>query len=265
MGQVLWSQYNHQHGTDVRALGGCGVVLKSPFGTMVNPSLATEQRNFSLALTYANKFLMKKLQSQGLVLHFPLRKQCFVVQFTHFGGPLYSDGKASLGYALQLSVQLSLGLRMNYLYLNIGRKDFVYQGLSGDVGLNYSFSENTRLGMAIHHLNHPIVDSFFQSGYATLMYAGLSHKLSKEVEILAQFKYDLYASTQSLFQTSMGLRYKAHYKFTCYGGIDFTRWEFSFGLNYKLKPIEILLGFNYGQNLGWSPSSSFIFQDQGNE
>lgn len=29
----------------------------------------------------------------------------------------------------------------------------------------------------------------------------------------------------------------------------FYRWEFSFGFNYTLKQVEILLGFNYGQNL----------------
>ncbi|SFT38341.1 hypothetical protein SAMN05216474_0246 [Lishizhenia tianjinensis] len=259
------SQINPSHGADVQALAGISVVYDSPFSSIQNPSLASLQKQASFAFSYNNKFMLKELQAQSLVLHFPLKSsnhaQSFLFSLQHYGYSLYSDLRWSSAYSMELSQQLSLGIKLNYLYLNIGQGNFKKHRLSGDVGLLYNLNAQTRLGMSINHLNQPRIDAFLDAGYSSVILMGVQHKLSEGVQVLAQ----LDKSTQKAYGLSTGLLYQPHEKFQCMAGIRFPTWEYAFGFAYQASWLKLIFSFRYSQQLSWSPATSFILKSFENE
>ena len=262
---ISTSQINREYGADIHALAGNSVAYHSPFASMKNPSLATLQTDISLSVSYSNKFLLKELQAQSLQLHLPIKKsvqhQCFVFGIRHFGHSLYRDIRFNLGYAMELSERLSLGVQLNYLYLAIGQGDFIRHKLSGDMGLHYQLNEKTRLGMSVLHLNEPRIDLFLDAGYRSTILLGAVHELSEGIEVLGQIE----KSNTHPYVLASGIRYQAHEKLELLAGIRFPTWEYALGFSYRNSWYKLICAFRFAQQLSGSPSSSFIISSFENE
>jgi hypothetical protein len=239
------------------SMANATVAIADPWSYHHNPGALAEVEQTSIGVCYENRFLLKELQSQGLVYVQPLKKRGVIsVGAQTYGFQAYRTNRAGAGYSMKLSENFSAGVQINYQGIRLNENYGSKNTLTAELGILAKLTENWKIGMSVFNLGRAKLSFYQDDRFTTLMRLGTSYSFSKKVIVAAEAEKNIDHNIR--FKT--GLDYQAIENFFFRAGFATQPIEFSFGFGYRFSGIQLDLGSAYHQQLGWSPHFSLTFQ-----
>ncbi|MEN9997529.1 MAG: hypothetical protein RI922_519 [Bacteroidota bacterium] len=243
-------------GARSNSMANSSVTLTDVWSFHHNPGAMAELEKQAFGVSYENRFLLKELQSQGLVYGQPLKKGVLSIGAQTYGFKTYRTNRVGVGYSMKLSEKFSAGVQLNYqnirLTENYGSKNTV----TAEVGILAKITEKWSIGVSAFNLGRNKLADFQDDRFTTLMRLGTSYKFSKKVLVTAEAEKNV----DFPLRAKAGIEYQLVEKFYLRGGFATQPIELSFGFGYKFSVFQLDFGSAYHQQLGWSPHFSFTYQ-----
>jgi long-subunit fatty acid transport protein len=244
-------------GSRSHALGNASVAIDDIWAYHHNPANLVSVKKLGFGLSYENRFLLKELQSQGLVVALPLKAGVISFGLQSFGFKNFRTNRLGLGYSMKLADFLSCGVQLNYHQVRLtdayGRKD----ALTAELGLRADITDNWKVAFSIFNLTRTKISEFGEDRLTTLMRFGTQYTFSEKVMFVAELEKNIEFPVR--FKT--GIEYSPIKKLFLRGGFATQPIEISAGLGYRFKEqFQLDIGSAYHQILGWSPNFSFTYQ-----
>jgi hypothetical protein len=243
-------------GARSNSMGNSSVTLTDVWAFHHNPGAIADLEKQAISISYENRFLLKELQSQGLVYGQPLKKGVLSFGAQTYGFKTYRTNRVGVGYSMKLSELFSAGVQLNYqnirLTENYGSKNTV----TAEVGILAKITEKWSIGVSAFNLGRNKLADFQDDRFTTLMRLGTSYKVSKKVLVTAEVEKNV----DFALRAKAGVEYQLVDKFYLRGGFATQPIEASFGFGYKFSVFQLDFGSAYHQQLGWSPHFSFTYQ-----
>ena len=243
-------------GSRSHALGNASVAIDDIWAYHHNPANLVSVKKLGFGLSYENRFLLKELQSQGLVVALPLKAGVISFGLQSFGFKNFRTNRLGLGYSMKLADFLSCGVQLNYHQVRLtdayGRKD----ALTAELGLKANITDNWKVAFSVFNLTRTKISEFGEDRLTTLMRLGTQYTFSEKVMLVAELEKNIEFPVR--FKT--GIEYSPIRKLFLRGGFATQPIEISAGLGYRFKEqFQLDLGSAYHQILGWSPNFSFTY------
>ena len=243
-------------GSRSHALGNASVAIDDIWAYHHNPANLVSVKKLGFGLSYENRFLLKELQSQGLVVALPLKAGVISFGLQSFGFKNFRTNRLGLGYSMKLADFLSCGVQLNYHQVRLtdayGRKD----ALTAELGLRADITDNWKVAFSIFNLTRTKISEFGEDRLTTLMRLGTQYTFSEKVMLVAELEKNIEFPVR--FKT--GIEYSPIRKLFLRGGFATQPIELSAGLGYRFKEqFQLDIGSAYHQILGWSPNFSFTY------
>ncbi len=243
-------------GARSNSMANSSVTLTDVWSFHHNPGAMADLEKQAFGISYENRFLLKELQSQGLVYGQPLKKGVISFGAQTYGFKTYRTNRVGLGYSMKLSEKFSAGVQLNYqnirLTENYGSKNTV----TAEVGILAKLTEKWTIGVSAFNLGRNKLADFQDDRFTTLMRLGTSYQFSKKVLVTAEAEKNV----DFPLRAKAGIEYQLVEKFYLRGGFATQPIELSFGFGYKFSVFQLDFGSAYHQQLGWSPHFSFTYQ-----
>ncbi|HMP99008.1 MAG TPA: hypothetical protein PKC24_04445 [Cyclobacteriaceae bacterium] len=163
-----------------------------------------------------------------------------------FGDELYNEQMLSTAYSNQLGIA-SLGLRVNYLQLNV--EGFGRRGLLGiDFGGIASLGPQLLVAASVQNINQMKVSSIDSEYMPAIMRAGVQLKAVDELLVCVELEKDI--SQASLFRA--GIEYKLYEKFFFRSGFNLNPSSLFGGIGASMKQFKVDYAFGNNYFLGSS-------------
>lgn len=257
MGHVLFAQGWTPVGARSNSLANASVALEDVWAYHHNPANLTALKKWSAGISYENRFLLKELQSQGLVFAIPLKVGVISTGVQSYGFKNFRTNRIGLGYSLFLSEFLSMGVQLNYHQLRLTDVYGMKQSLTAEVGLQAKINKDWKIGCSIFNMGRSLLSTYSEDRLTTLIRFGTYYKLSEKVMVVAEAEKNI----EYPLRIKAALEYAPMSKVFLRGGIATQPIELSAGFGYKLKSqYHLDFGSSYHQILGWSPHFSFTYQ-----
>jgi hypothetical protein len=238
------------------SMANATVAMSDPWSYHHNPGALAEVEKVSIGACYENRFLLKELQSQGLVYVQPLKTGVLSFGAQSYGYNLYRTFRIGAGYSLKLSEKFSAGVQLNYqgirLSENYGSKNI----LTAEFGILAKLTENWKIGVSVFNLGRAKLSAYEDDRFTTLMRLGTSYSFSKKVIVAAEVEKNV----DYKLRLKAGLDYQVVKNFFFRAGFATQPVEVTFGFGYKFKVVQLDFGSAYHQQLGWSPHFSLTYQ-----
>jgi len=234
-------------GAELGTLGGVKSTHHGAVAMMGN--VAGIARNESLSL-YAGadlRFSNPDLKFLNLSAAIPSDLGAFGFVFQHHGFELYNEQMIGIGYARQLSEQVSFGAKFDYFQLRIptyGKASY----LAGELGVLSKIGRWVEVGFYVYHpFDRDLVENEILPNQFTF---GVNYQPSTKLKVLAEM------TKTSDYQENMrfGIEYYFIDKFAIRLGVATEPALLSFGV--ALRPdgnMSVSLGSTFQQGLGMSP------------
>jgi hypothetical protein len=251
----VFGQPNLPMGGRANSMSNAMVAVLDPWAFHHNPGALAFQKTIAIGVSYENRFLLKELQSQGVVYVQPLKKGVLSLGAQLYGFELYRTTRAGVGYSLLLAENFSVGVQLNYLGLQLREQYGSAHAATAELGLLYTISEKWRMGCSVFNLGRTKFSDYQNERFGTTMRLGTSYNLSSKVLLSLEAEKNI----NYPLRAKMGMEYQPINQFFIRGGLSTAPFEGSFGFGYKFKPLQLDLGSSFHQVLGWSPHFSITF------
>lgn len=238
------------------SMGNATVAVSDPWSYFHNPGALAEVDKVSIGIAYENRFLLKELQSQGLVYVQPMKTGVLSVGAQLYGYDQFRLYRAGVGYSLKLSEMFSAGVQLNYQGIRLAQNYGSKNTLTAELGAIAKITEKWKMGISIYNLGRAKLADFEDDRFSTVMRLGTSYAFSNKVIVAAEAEKNI----DHPLRFKAGLDYQLIKNFYFRAGFATQPIEVSFGFGYKFKLIQLDLGSAYHQQLGWSPHFSLTFQ-----
>lgn len=253
---IGFSQGWQPMGARSNSLGNASVCLDDVWAFHHNPGATAGITKIGAGISYENRFLLKELQSQGLVVAVPMKKGVLTFGGQSFGYNQFRTYKTGVGYALKLADFISAGVQMNYNAVRISGYGS-HQTVTAEAGVLAKISDYWSIGFSVFNISRNKLSNYMEDRYSSVMRFGTSYKLSKSVLLLAEAEKQV----EYALRIKTGVEYLPMENLYIRGGFATAPIEFSFGFGYAFKGVYKLdFGTSYHQILGWSPHTSFTVQ-----
>lgn len=243
-------------GARSNSMGNSSVTLTDVWAFHHNPGAMAELEKQAIGISYENRFLLKELQSQGLVVGQPLKRGVVSFGAQTYGFKTYRTNRLGLGYSLKLSELFSAGVQLNYQNIRLSENYGNKNTLTAEVGVLAKITDKWSVGVAAFNLGRNKLADFQDDRFTTLMRLGTSYKVSKKVLVTAEVEKNV----DFALRGKAGIEYQLLDKFYLRGGFATQPIEASFGFGYRFSVFQLDFGSAYHQQLGWSPHFSFTYQ-----
>jgi len=242
-------------GSRSNALANTSATLVDAWAFHHNPGALGELKEMSIAVSYENRFLLRQLQSQGIVYAQPLKVGVISVGAQLYGFNEYRTQRIGAGYSLKLSEFLFAGVQLNYQGVRLNQNYGTNHSISAEAGIQAVVGAKWRIGVSVFNIGRAKLSVFEDDRYSTMMRLGVGYKVSDKVLVLAEAFKNLDYKTSF----RVGVEYEAFNNFYLRCGASSQPIEFAFGFGYKWKVVQLDIGSVYHQRLGWSPNVSFSY------
>lgn len=220
------------------------------WSAFANPASLTENKRFSFAFTYENKYLLAELSGKTAQAAYCNPWVNVGIAFTHFGYKQYSDIMAGICLSHDFSGKFSIGLQGNYYAAYFGSEAGYVYTIFPQVGATVHITPTLCLGF---HAFNPFIQQLkgeFVSKQIPAMFSlGSEWRFYNHFNWLVQIDKEV----QSPFRVATGFEYQvikelgvkiggyaSTYFVPCFGiNLNFSGWRFD--INCELNP---LLGVN---------------------
>ena len=221
-----------------------------------NPGALANVDRMAIGVSYENRFLLKELQSQGLVYVQPIKTGVISAGAQLYGYDQFRTYRAGLGYSLKLSEKFSAGVQLNYQGLRLNGNYGTKNSVSAEMGILGNITENWKIGASVFNIGRAKLSDYQDDRFTTLMRLGTGYTFSKKVLATAEVEKNV----DYPLRVKAGIDYQVINNFFLRAGFATEPVEASFGFGYKFKMFQIDFGSSYHQQLGWSPHFSLTYQ-----
>lgn len=221
-----------------------------------NPGSSAKIERPTVGIAYENRFLLKELQGQALVVALPLKKGVFSLGAKVYGSTTLRTVAAGIGYAMKLSDRFFAGVQLNYQALSFEANYGTKHAVTAEAGLLATLSEKWQVGFSVFNIGRATISATNDDRFATIVRLGSSYKFSKAVQLMLSAEKNAIAP----LNVKVGLEYSMQQRFYVRGGFASNPLQLSFGIGMKHKRFQLDVGSAYSQYLGWSPHFSFVYQ-----
>lgn len=231
------------------SLANSSVCLTDAWAYHHNPGALAFVDKTTVGLSYENRFTLKELQTQGLVVAHPLKKGVLSIGGQFYGYQLYRTTRIGVGYSMKLNEKLAAGVQINYQGLRISNYG-TQNTVTGEVGMLAKINEQINLGFSVFNVNRSKLSAFQDDRYSTYLRLGLSYQLSSKVLFLAEAEKEV----QSAIRPKGAMEYEVVKNFKLRLGVAGNPTELTFGIGYAFtNGFQLDAGSAWHQVLGWSP------------
>ena len=235
--------------TDIRTLGmgGNGVTQSA----LYNPALLTTSTGKTLHIDYINKYGLKELGTARIGFQHPNCLLPVGVDILSFGYDKYRENMFRLSFAKRLNKKWSLGLGIQYAFIQSELFETAPQQLSVDIGAIFSPVDKLFIGMLI--LDFPSV--YLSKEDAEIKYiTGYSIQIGFQWEVINSLLIvgTAESNREETITGSMGLEYAPFDKFRIRTGIQLSPLLPAFGVGYGFSHFIIDAAAVYHPVLGVS-------------
>ena len=238
------------------SMANTSVALNDVWAYHNNPGALADVDQFSVALSYENRFLLKEMQNQALAIVIPLKVGVVSIGGHFYGYSQYRSIKAGAGYSLKLSEKLFAGVQLNYQGLQLSNNYGSKSTLTAEAGIYAKITEKWKLGISVFNLGRTKLSDFQDDRFSTVFRLGSAYHFSKKLIIAGEFDKDL----DHDLRFKVGVDYELINRFYVRGGFATTPSELTFGFGYHFKQVHLNIGSAYTNVLGWSPHFSLLFR-----
>lgn len=242
-------------GARSNALANASVTLVDGWAYHHNPGALGELKTMSVGLSYENRYLLKELQSQGLVYAQPLKVGVLSVGAQFYGYRQYRTQRIGAGYSMRLAERFFAGVQLNYQGLQLNENYGRNQSITAEGGIQAVVTDQWRIGVSAFNIGRAKLSAFEDDRYNTVMRFGTNYSFSEKVIVLAEAEKQL----EHPVNFKGGVEYQAVENFFVRAGAASKAVEFTFGFGYRWKVLQLDLGSGYQQQLGWSPTFSLTY------
>jgi hypothetical protein len=148
--QVLDAQGWLPMGARSNSMANATVAISDAWSFHHNPGALAELKQLSIGVSYENRFLLKELQSQGVVFVQPLKNKGVIsVGAQTYGFELYRTNRIGAGYSLQLSERFFAGVQLNYQGIRLSENYGSKNTMTAELGILGKITDNWKVGMNI--------------------------------------------------------------------------------------------------------------------
>jgi hypothetical protein len=240
---------NYLDGSRAAAMSNCGVAIADLWSVSHNQAGLAFLKNGSFGLCHEQRYLMKELGLNSLVVAIPVRSGTFGGQLNYFGYSKYHEVKGGVAYSLKLSKNLSAGLQLDYFSSYVVSSIRALHQYTFELGLLSKPIENVSLGF---HLFNPLPGKYKQNSellLSTIARLGISYEIRKRV----LFCVETQASNTENPIFRFGFEYWANQFLQLRLGVSDEPSSFSFGFGYQWKKYKIGIAFSNHPVLGFTP------------
>ena len=243
-------------GSRSRAMADASVTFSDVWAYHHNPAGLALVKKASVGIAYENRFLLRELQTQSAACALPLKKGVVSIGFQRFGYSQFTTAKSGLGYSLQLSELLSLGVQLNLHHLRIGQGYGNAFKATGEVGLLATIKPGWDVGFSVVNLTRTKLSAYQEDRLTTAIRLGTSYSFSSKLLVCVEGEKHI----EYPMRAKVGLEYLPLKQIAFRAGLGTQPFEMNAGFGYSFNTkFSLDLGSSYTQNLGWSPNFSLSY------
>lgn len=231
------------------SMANSSVALSDEWSYHHNPGATAFLKHTSAGISYENRYLLKELQMQALVVVHPLKTGVLSAGAQSYGYQSYRTTRAGLGYSLRLGEKLAAGVQLNYQGMRIERYGS-RSTVTAEAGFLAKITPKTAVGFSVMNIGRSRLAEFRDERFATLMRLGMSYQATDKVIVLLEAEKALRVK----LRMKGALEYELISHFYMRTGAACNPTEITFGFGYHTSGRLMLdLGSAWRQQLGWSP------------
>lgn len=253
-GEALTQSLDYPLGARSIGMGNCSLTKQDSWGCFNNQAAVSRLENISTVLFFENKHLLPDLNRTALGVIVPLKRGGLMASIDHFGGGLYSETKAGIGYSIPFGEHFSTGIKLDYMLMAIGEGHGNYHSVTFEAGILALLNE--KLSFAVHVFN-PIIAGWqtTEEKIQVMFRAGLSFDPEPELSL----HIEIHKSNTQKAVCCFGTEYHFRKKFFIRAGITTGPASYSFGAGYRMKRLQVDIASSIHRWLGYSPQVSFTY------
>ncbi|HEX2967601.1 MAG TPA: hypothetical protein VHO46_00760 [Bacteroidales bacterium] len=229
------------------------VTQTSFWSSFHNQASLAFNKDYSAGFSYADRFGLKELSTRSAGVVIPAGRTSIGALYSNFGYSDFRRHAAGLACGLKLSGKLAAGVEADYFDEKTYGEYEERHAITFQAGVMLMPRENIRIGL---QLFNPLPESLSDSYLPSSIRVGAGLQLNSDLFAAAEAEMN----SKSGFLARMGFEYEALKKLFIRGGFCSQNTSFSFGLGYRLKFVQLDLGFITHDRLGVSSSASMIFK-----
>jgi hypothetical protein len=250
------AQSNPILGARTISLGNATVAISDVWSYQSNPGALADVNKMSLSAGYQCRFLLKELQSQGMVYAQPLRKGVVSAGLAMNGNSTLRVIRCGIGYSLTLFEKLSAGIQLNYQGAKIAENYGRTATATAECGVLIRLTENCKIGASVSNIGRAKLADFQDERLTTKMRLGTSIQLSKSVLLSSEAEKEL----EHPLRFKVGVEYLPHRTVTLRTGCQTNPIALSAGFGFLWTKFRLDFATQYHQVLGWTPQITFTYQ-----
>lgn len=253
-----WSSAQGWRSVGARSLSLSGTVVASRdvWSYHHNPAGIAYVQKISAGLSYENRYLLKELQTQGMVVAVPLKIGVISAGVQSYGYRIYRTMRVGAGYSMKLAERIAAGVQLNYQGMRIENYG-TRSNVTAEAGITADVTSDLTLGFSVMNIGRSKLAEFQDERYTTVMRLGLAYSVSGKVLILGEVQKEI----TSKLRPKLAVEYELLSDFFLRIGGAYNPPELSFGIGYIVKKaFKIDIGSAWQQHLGWCPHVGFTYE-----
>lgn len=250
---------NYPAGSRQAGLSFSAITAGSPWAAFYNQASLARLEDFRFGIMAERKFGIQSLDAGAVSAAYPIHKLGTVaVSFYQFSnGEAYNQQKYGLALSRSFGERLAIGMQFDAFSRSI--KEFEQDWhLTGEVGFQFKLDEQLTAGL---HVFNPVgvnQEENFNKLTPPTGTIGVGYEFSDKAELHLATQQNIQHSTR--FRA--GIAYQPIQSLELQAGIATAPLNYSFGLGYTWKWLNINLSFGFHRNLGQTPYLSTNYQPQ---
>ncbi|GGF17098.1 PorV/PorQ family protein [Echinicola rosea] len=242
-----------QNGSEIFAKGArsygmanAHVTLADAWSVFNNPGAMGRMSTSTAVLGYDHRLGLNELTTLGAGAVIATDKGNFGIGLSHYGGELFNQQAAGIGYAHQMGIA-SFGIKATYLQTNIagyGRTGAPIMEFGGTAVLGPKLI----FGAHVYNFTRSQLSRDSQDYLPTIIKAGLSYKPSKKLLITMEAEKDILLPPFA----KIGMEYNFINRFWARCGIRTNPSNFHFGIGFKPKQFRFDYAVAQNNQLGFT-------------
>lgn len=232
------------------ALGGCGLTQHNIWSNFTNQAGLAEITELTIGVGSSNSYGIKQLSTHTAAFALAVNGGVFGLNVAYTGFELYNESKIGLAFGKKLSKTFNVGVQVDYLGIYVDESTKNSNVFTFEVGVQKRLMPELTLGA---HLFNPLaVELNEEENIPSIFKLGLQYNANKKVSVFVEGALE----SEQEGMLKIGIEYSIIEQLQLRTGFSSNPAKNAFGVGYTLKNMQLDIGVNRHQILGYSPQFS---------
>ena len=237
-------------GSRSSSLGSSYVSLTDFWSSLNNPAnIAATTNTYQVGVYYENSYLIKELNLSSIAVCYTNKYLALGGYLSRYGISSYNQGDAAILLGKNISSNIRIGAKIIYHYYQVANGDLSAGGFTGEVGISAKLSKHFLVGVHAINPTQEHIGNETKDQLPAALVIGCSYLSPWGIDIFGDIKKRI--SDDLSFH--IGIEWLIYQRFAIRTGYQNSPNQFSLGIGYKAKSIEVDLSLTKHPTLGYSP------------